>query len=575
MNRLLSLLVLAAVLACPSPAAAQTQKLNLRWRWVYATVNFQVNERVDELIALMQRARKAGYTGLMVTDFKWGRFADRPANYYANLKRTRQSADELGLEIIPCVMPVGYSTSILMNDPNLAEGIAVRDCPFVAQSGQATVADTAELLPGGTFDEPPAGNKFAAWDWMDGFGQSLFRDQKVKHAGAAAARMENFAKGNQAGNCRLVRKLGLTPWRQYHLSLWIKTDRLANPGDVRVALLTEKGRSLNFTELSVKATQDWTEHHLLLNPLEFADLRLYVGIWGGRQGTLWIDDLSLRQTAGLNLLRRDGCPIKVASDDGRTLYVEGRDFEPWRYDKMGADPYPGSYRIVHPAPPIVLKPGSRIRDGQRLKVSFYHTVVVGDSQVSGCLLHPDIFRYMEQQVRDVQKYFAPKKYFMSHDELRVAGQCELCRAGGKMAGEVLAENARRCTAMIHKVDPAAEIFVWSDMFDPFHNARDQYYLVGSTLKESWQGLDKDVRIANWNSGHRDESLPFFAGRGHKQIIAAYYDSGQWRAELDQWLAAARKAGGVEGVIYTTWENNYRDLEAFAAALPKEENPPLP
>jgi hypothetical protein len=30
-----------------------------------------------------------------------------------------------------------------------------------------------------------------------------------------------------------------------------------------------------------------------------------------------------------------------------------------------------------------------------------------------------------------------------------------------------------------------------------------------------------------------------------------------------WRAAAAKVQGVEGIMYTTWRNNYKDLEEFA------------
>ena len=36
------------------------------------------------------------------------------------------------------------------------------------------------------------------------------------------------------------------------------------------------------------------------------------------------------------------------------------------------------------------------------------------------------------------------------------------------------------------------IYVWNDMFDPFHNAVNDYYLVRGDLKGSWEGLPKDV-----------------------------------------------------------------------------------
>ena len=541
------------------------------WRWVYFPLNFQVNERVDELLALMKRAKAAGYTGILFTDSKFGRLEGRPPNYYANLERTRKTAADLGLELIPCVCPVGYSNDILQNNPNLAEGIAVRDAPFIVRGKEAVLADRDELLPGGAFEEAKNG-KLSGWDWMDGPGQSIVQDTATRHGGAASARMQDFRKGNEGGNCRLVKKVALTPWRQYHLSVWIKTKDAAPAGDLRVAVLAPSApggpaeRELNFTNLGVKATQDWTEHAIVFNSLECTEANIYIGIWGGRAGTIWLDDASLRPCAAVNMLRREGCPIRVASEDGKTEYAEGRDFERWEYPKMGRVPWPGEFEVYHPEPPIRLAAGSRIRDGQHLRVSYYHTVTIYDGQVSGCMRSDELFGYMEKSVRLLKEFFGAKKYFMSHDELRVAGQCGLCRDGRSTAGQVLAENVRRCAAMIRRVEPHAEIFVWSDMFDPHHNAVDKYYLVGSSLKGSWEGLDPAIRIANWNAGHRDESLAWFAGRGHKQILAAYYDTGDVRSELEGWLNSAAKVKGVEGVIYTTWQNQYKDVEAFAEVL---------
>ena len=565
MNRFLGWTCLLIAVLATAIARGEAPPAPTKWQWVYAPCNFQVDARVDELLALAKRAKAAGYTGLLVTDSKFGRLQERPKNYYANLARFKTVADELGLDIVPAVCHVGYSNNTLQNDPNQAEGLAVRDAPFIVRGKEAVLADRENLLPGGGFEQ--AGPKgFTGWDWMDSFGQVIERDTAVKHSGAASARMGNFRKGEGHGNCRIVKKLALAPWRQYHLSVWIKTDGAAPAGDIRMAVLAPDGRSLNYAYLGVRPTQDWTQHHIVFNSLEYANLSLYLGIWGGQAGTIWVDDASLEPCAGVNMLRREGCPVRVTSDDGKQEYAEGRDFERWEYPKMGRVPYAGEYEPYHAEPPIRLAAGSRISDGQRLKVSFYHTVIIHEGQISGCLRSEELFGYMETEVRLIKQYLAPKKFFMSHDELRVAGQCGLCRKEGTTAGQLLAENVRRCAAVIRKAEPQAEIFVWSDMFDPHHNAVDKYYLVGSTLAGSWEGLDPAIRIANWNGGKRDASLAFFAGRGHKQILAAYYDAADPKAQLEGWLQSAAKVQGVDGVIYTTWRQNYKDLETFAKVL---------
>lgn len=560
----------AAILVAGMAGSARAAEPPWTWLWVYAPRNFQVDKGVDDLIALMGRAKKAGYNGVLIGDSKFGRIADRPDNYYVNLERTRKAAEDLGIELIPGVFPVGYSNDILQNNPQLAEGIAVRDCPMVVSGGKATVAHPENLLAGGGFEEM-SGKRFAGWDWMD---ECAARDTEVKHSGAASVRLEKFRAVASHGNARVVRKLALAPWRQYRVDAWIKTRDLAGAGEANINPIGG-GRSLNYARLGVKPTQDWTQHAILFNTLDNAEVNLYIGLWGGREGTLWIDDVSVREVAGVNMLRRDGCPLKVTSEDGRTEYAEGTDFERWEYPKMGRVPWPGGYEVVHPEPPLVLTAGSRIKDGEALKASFYHTVVIYDGQVSGCLVHDEVFTYLEGQVRQVRKYFAPKKYFMNHDEIRLAGQCALCRAGGKTAGQLLAENVRRCTGIIRKIAPEAEVFVWSDMFDPNHNAVDKYYLVGSTFAGSWEGLDPGVRVACWYFEKRDESLGFFAKRGHKTILAGYYDADDVGANVRGWRDAAAKVQGAEGLIYTTWRGEYKDLEAFAkfALEPRQEAVP--
>jgi hypothetical protein len=107
------------------------------------------------------------------------------------------------------------------------------------------------------------------------------------------------------------------------------------------------------------------------------------------------------------------------------------------------------------------------------------------------------------------------------------------------------------------------VVVWSDMFDPNHNAVKDYYLVNGTLAGSWEGLDRSVWIANWNGGKAKASLEFFARRGHPQVLAGYYDSDN---NFATWDAAARGVTGVTGFMYTTWQNRYDDLEKYGKLL---------
>jgi hypothetical protein len=108
---------------------------------------------------------------------------------------------------------------------------------------------------------------------------------------------------------------------------------------------------------------------------------------------------------------------------------------------------------------------------------------------------------------------------MSHDEIRVLNWCEACQRRNMDAGALLADNVRTCIQILRDTNPSGKIYVWSDMFDPNHNAHKDYYLVRGNLARSWEGLDKDIIILPWYFEKRSESLKFFADRDHHQWIA--------------------------------------------------------
>jgi hypothetical protein len=457
-------------------------------RWLYLSTNLQVNENVPKAEALLRRAAKAGYDGVLLADYKLNILDRVPDHYFKNAQQLKATAGELKIEIIPGVAPFGYSEGILAHDPNLAEGLPARDVPL------RVVGDHAELdsllgnaLPGGAFDEHK-NNKFIGWDFQD------------------------------------------------------------EPG------------KLSFADIGVKPDQDWTEHHIVFNSLDNDEVRFYVGAWTARSGKLWLDDARLEETAFVNLLRRPGCPLKVVDASG-TVYSEGNDFAELRDTKMGSTPWTGSFDVYHEPPKLMIPPRSRIKQGKKLRVSFFHAVTIYDNQVPCSLAEPRVFEVLHDQVQRVEDLFHPKTYMLSHDEIRVANWTDDEFRSDRSAGELLADNVRRCVAVVRGINPSARLCFWSDMFDPHHNAVKDFYLVNGDLAGSWEGLPKDAIIVNWNSGKARESLPFFANRGHKQVLAGYYDG---RAEaIRTWLDAGRGLLGIDGAMYTTWQQNYNQLEAFA------------
>ena len=195
-----------------------------------------------------------------------------------------------------------------------------------------------------------------------------------------------------------------------------------------------------------------------------------------------------------------------------------------------------------------------------------HGVTVYDQQATICLSEPKTYELLRDQAQRLHAAWGAKGYMMSHDEIRVANWCAACQSRGITPGAMLADNVQRCLATLREVNPGGRIYVWSDMFDPNHNAvPGPYYLVNGPLTGSWDGLDQDVIIVPWYFEKRAESLKFFADRGHRQVIAGYYDADP--AKVADWLAAAKKVpGSVLGVMYTTWKNDYSNLEKVSTAI---------
>lgn len=490
--------------------------------WVYVSFNLQVDENAGKVEALLRRAAKAGYTGALLADFKFNRLDDVPKNYFKNLARVKAVADELKLELVPAVCAVGYSSGILLHDPDLAEGI-----PATAVFEDGRIVDDVALA-NADFEEHD-GDAMRGWAFQDKPGEVTFADTDA-HSGKTSLRMTGFKQNARVHQKVKVKKQGL-----YHVSVWVKTK--AFEGDERVNVLAG-GRALNYADLGVKRDQPWTQHHAVFNALDNDEALFYFGVWGGGEGTIWWDDAKIEPAGLVNLLRRGGAPLGGTDEDLRD-------------PRMGTVPWKGGYEVWHEPP----KPKGRVT------LTYYTPPIIHDDQVTVCVSEPRTHEIIKDQVGRVVKALAPPGLMLSHDEIRCLNQDKACRDRGLDAGAILAGCARQCLKICRDAAPKATCYIWSDMFDPHHNAHKDYYLVRGDLAESWEGLDKDVVIVNWNFDKRDASLRFFADRGHKQVIAGYYDGKPERVR--EWLASAAKVKGVVGVMYTTWRQNYDDLEEFA------------
>ncbi len=568
MRRILQAILLAmAVVAAGAGEGTRPAK-----RWLYLSTNLYVNDNVAKTEALLKRAAAAGYNGVLFTDFKVATWwtLDDPARWRRNAQAVRRITRGLGMDLVVCVAPFGYAGGMLYHDPNLAAGMPVREAPFVARGGEL-VPEPTVAIRNGSFEDL-RGDAARGFSFQDGPGTSSFADTTVVRDGRVALRFENFRAGNEAGNGRICAKVDVRPWQQYRLRVWMKTENL--DADMIQLIAIGNGRTLQHQAPSRPTggertgigsprglTTDWIEQSVAFNSLDCTNVSVYAGVWGGRAGRIWWDDLRIDDAPLLNLVRRDSLPLVLAAADGAGL-AEGRDVERVVDPGMGARPWRGCYDTHHEPPRIRLAAGSRVREGDRVRVSAWHTAIVNDGQVNCSLAEPAVFEICEHEIARAAGALEPDGWMLSHDEIRTGGW-EPAEVAFGSAGRLLAANVKRCVEIARRAGGGKPVHVWSDMFDPAHNARKDYYLFNGDFAGSWEGLDRDVTVIKWGGGRLARpGLEFFAGRGHRQVIAAFYDGDPAR-DRAMWAEASKGVANIDGAIYTTWRNDYSSLEAFA------------
>ncbi|MCC7021077.1 MAG: carbohydrate binding domain-containing protein [Ardenticatenales bacterium] len=577
---------LAATDAAPAPIVHGHV---LSKRWVYIQNNFQVAANIRRVTDILDAARAAGFNGAVFSDVKFDRLDDGSLidDYYTNLRAVLDHARSIGMTVLPSTANFGYSSSLLWHDPDLAEGLPVKDAPFRVVAVSPTVPPNhfnAKLVPvddgvrlaNGDFEQLPAsGDTFPGWAFQDAPGTATFVDRIVKRSGAASIRMTDLGTTNPgSGNGRVYQRLAVEPFRYYHLSVWIRTQSLSG-GEVRALVLAQNpSRTLQWNPVPVAANQEWTRFDATFNTLTHREVLVYLGVWGGAAGTIWWDDASIEPAGFVNLIRRGSTPLMLMSPDKGIEYEESRDLPELRDVAMGRVPYNGVYDLWHEPPQAFVyadMPGSRLHVDDIILASYHHVAAVYGDQVTASLTVPKVFDLLDVMLRSTHREFAAAGAFggwmFNHDEIRVQGWDESRGFGDGSPGADLAGNVSRLRDMARAIDPAAPVYVWSDMFDPFHNAADTadpYYLVNGNWSGSWEGPAPDITVLNWNHGPKARaSAAFFSSRGHRQILAGYYDTPPARFNDRQWLAALEGVPGIDGVMYTQWGSGYDRLAAWA------------
>ena len=533
------------------------------WYWHHSYLANDAAVQSSE--ALIDRAAAAGYTGVAFWDSSFNFMSDSfwPAENVARLHRVIDHAVAKGLKVIAPVAPFGFANDALQANPNWAEAQRIIGARFrVDASGKRLqLVNSFRALENPGFESGES-------TWFGTHDSGIALDTTVAHSGRASAVIRNAR-----GNARYRQQIALTPWRQYHLRLFYKSENFRGLSQLGVLDKSDGSKERLNAPIPAAGSHPWTQLDFTFNSQDSTAAWLYLGVWGGSSGTLWLDDIQIEETALVYVVRRDGAPLKVYDPSIPSIaYREGSDFNTIADPRLTASRTPFT-DLYHDPAPVKLPSRTRLRPGQIVAIDFYAVFPIpGPMQVAMCLTEDGVLKWQRRNAEAIRNVLPPGAgILLQYDEIRQMNSCASCRAKQMSAAALLDWSVNQSARTYNSVFPGAPLYVWSDMFDPQHNARDHYYYVEGDLTGSWKDLPRSITVLNWNLDHLHDSLLWFSGEDrrqpvpHAQIIAGYYDKGDGAAAARSELDQAQGVSGILGLMYTTWGYDYSQLEPFAAA----------
>jgi len=533
----------------------------------------------DALLAVVDQAKAKGATSVQYSDTKLTRFGlglNQGARWEQRTREFFEGVKSRDMDIVLNTITIGYCSSMLAPDANLATGYPIIDQQLRVQGNQLRPVRSAAVDNGGF--ERFSGNTPDDWGFQDEAGNLTFIDTDIKRSGSASFRAD--AQDNQ--NSRIFTEFSVKPFHQYTLTFWVKTQQLtANNLSVIVRNDDNKDRNLTNQLLSTAnangtrsyfnrpndLTMEWTQMRIAFNSLDATSVSLGLTVFGGQTGSIWWDDVSIEDTPTLNWLVRGDLPQSISSDNGQALEF-GTDVIPIVDPELGQSGFSGNYDTYHMAPAISLAEANTLNDGDLVRLNGYHTLVTQRGQV-GCSWNSEkTFANMRKVHETLEREFSPTGYRLNYDEIRTGGY-EPSDINLGTSGDALAASIARAYDDLFSIAPNAKHFFWSDMVDPFHNAIENYYQINNTLDGAWTTLDPSrVTLITWWEGEKitefgSDSLSFFSNLGFKQVLGAFYDA-DVQDNYDRWQAAANGVDGILGGLYATWVSpgDYSQIDEF-------------
>lgn len=558
-------------------------------KWVRISVNMAITDP-SQVMSIVDAAKAVGAETILLSDVKlltwWFR---SPGNLWqSRMQSVRNKIRNRGMNLVMETESIGYCHAPLAYNVNLAAGYPLVNVQLrVSGNTRRLIPVSAPALPNPSF-ENAVGNKVIDWGFQDEPGIATFVDDDIAHRGTRSIRLD----ASQAQMARIFSKnIKVEYFHQYTLSAWFRAESLI-AGYVAIlirdasnsAALTSQHLSLPgkdqkrqyFSSSKGLTTNGWVEQRLAFNTQQSDEIDIVLGVWSGKSGRIWWDDLTFKSTPLLNLLRRNALPFNLTSlnrNGTEHLLREGTDYARVRDPKLGRVlSYDGVYDTYHTVADIRLKnANANLKPGNIVLLSGYHTMVTTHGQV-GCSWSDRRLKYVIKTTHmKLMKEFSPDGIMLAHNEIRTGGW-EPREVSLGTSGKALAAFLRWEVNVVRKeTKNRPYLYIWSDMIDPYHNAVRQYYQMRSSLIGSWRGVSPDQAVVvNWNGNFNvPKSYAFFDDRGYTQIAAGYYDQDTSR-NREKWVATfnGRRSAGS---MYTTWEEgngnlaigDYSEIQTFA------------
>ena len=537
-------------------------------KWVFAKNSFAEDAEVAYVSNVVARAKASGMTGLCLISgagyTSWNaRKTDRDLptlEYIGNtcgleswdkwdpkrkdrFNAIRAYCDSIGFDIVPLLWSPGYF-SMRYENPSWVAVFPVKDVACVASGGRIVCA--------GRKMDVRIDTKGV---WNNGV---LELDiDKIHASGSPRA---------AGGSIRFKAR----PYTRYRLSLKFATKGFTGtgyePSWPTISFYVKDGIcSGGVGRRKMEADQGWVEHSKEINSLHHTDVAVDFGSFTDRpRGKLYVKDVVLEECGIDQPVKREGCPFVVRDAETGKVYREGIDYAGVPYMKALAWPSksePIAFDVV---------PGGAIRDGARLLVSAYEPPRAMVRQFSVCPSVPGLGDFMKKAADNVYAATGSLKWLLSLDEIRNECQCELCLKRKEDIAHKMGAHITELVDAILDRYPAADLYAWCDMLNPYDNPKQKHYYNCLT---TWQGIwdlipgPDRLKMVYWGEKPKPDEVDFFAKRGYRGIAAGYYDYDPELKEPAKWVEAMNgRPDAFDGWMYTTWEQKHDQLEDFAKIM---------